>query len=110
VFRKVDGVVEMDEALVDLEAKEKEDVVVVYPTQEKLERFWGGLLEAKQVLVEARDRGYVKEDGEFVQEYKDVKDAVELWSWDLEGMRKKVEDLEQVAHIGEIVGYEAVAG
>jgi hypothetical protein len=39
-----------------------------------------------------------------------VKDAVELWSWDLEGMRKKVEDLEQVAHIGEIVGYEAVAG
>jgi hypothetical protein len=59
---------------------------------------------------EAKDRGYVKEDGEFAQEYKDVKDAVELWSWDLEGMREKVGDLKQVAHIGEIVGYEAVAG
>jgi hypothetical protein len=39
VFRKVDGVVKMDEALVGLEAKEKEDVAVVYSTQEELERF-----------------------------------------------------------------------
>jgi hypothetical protein len=61
-------------------------------------------------LVEARDKGYAKEDGEFVQEYRDVKDAVDLWTWDGEGMKRKVEILKEVMNIGEIIGYETVAG
>jgi hypothetical protein len=98
--------------LEELEEQEKNigEVPEVYPSEEEVGGFWNGVVEAKQVLVEARDKGYAKEDGEFAHEYRDVKDAVELWIWNLEGMKRKVETLKEVMHIGEVVGYEAVAG
>jgi hypothetical protein len=108
MFKRVEGVVEMDEVLSQLEMKVKEAVTAVFPAEDDFEGFWHGVLEAKQVLVEARDRGYAKDDGEFAQEYRDVKDTAELWTWDLNGLRKKVESLKQAMHIGEMIGYETV--
>jgi hypothetical protein len=108
MFKRVDGVVETDEVLSEGEEKEEEDVTTVRPAEDEAEGFWHGVLEAKQVLVEARDRGYAKDDGEFAQEYMDVKDTAELWTWDLNGLRKKVKSLKQAMHIGEMIGYEAV--
>jgi hypothetical protein len=109
-FKRVEGVLEMEDVLGELEGKKEDGVAEVSPSEEEVGGFWNGVVEAKQVLTEARDKGYAKEDGEFAQEYRDVKDAVELWTWDLEGMKRKVEILKEVMHIGEVIGYEAVAG
>jgi hypothetical protein len=94
------GVVEMDDVLGGLEGKKEDGVAGVSPSEEEVVSFWNGVVEAKQVLTEARDKGYAKEKGEFAQEYRDVKDVVELWTWDLEGMKRKVEILKEVMHIG----------
>jgi hypothetical protein len=111
-FKRVEGVLEVEDVLGKLEeqGRNKEETLEMYPSEEEVGGFWNGVVEAKQVLVEAMDKGYAKEDGEFAQEYRDVKDAVELWTWDLEGMKRKVEILKEVMHIGEVIGYEAVAG
>jgi hypothetical protein len=54
--------------------------------------------------------GYTSESGGFEEEVGELKDAVELWSWDLEGMGRKMEGLKEVLGIGEIVEVKAVVG
>jgi hypothetical protein len=91
-------------------SKEQREGWEVYPRQQEINEFWGKVHEAKQVLGEAKDRGCTSESGGFEEEVQDLKDAVELWSWDIEGMGRKMERLKEVLGIGEIVGVEAVAG
>jgi hypothetical protein len=90
--------------------KEQGEGWEVYPRQQEVDNFWNKINEAEQVLVEAKDRGYTSESGGFEEEIGDLKDAVELWSWDVEGMGRKMERLKEVLGIGEIVGRKAVVG
>jgi hypothetical protein len=113
VFRQlrdcVEGLLEMDDILRESES-EREVEKEAYPSRGKVDRFWNNVVEAKQVLTEAKDRGYSSENGEYWQEIRDVKDAVELWTWDVEGMRRKVKALKEMLGIGEVVGFETVIG
>jgi hypothetical protein len=45
----------------------------VYPGQEQVDMFWAAMTEARQVLMEARDRGHTGEEGEFREEVRAVR-------------------------------------
>jgi hypothetical protein len=51
-FRRVEGVVEMEDMLTELEEQErnKEEILEIYTSGEEVGSFWDGMVEAKQVF------------------------------------------------------------
>jgi hypothetical protein len=72
--------------------------------------WWDLVMEARQVLGEAKDRGLTSEQREFGEKVKELKDAVEMRAWDLGGLMKSVEGLKVNLGIGEVVGIKAAFG
>jgi hypothetical protein len=79
-----------------------------YPSTEEVEAFWATVTEAKRVLNEAKDRGHTERDGEFQEEVRELKEAVEVRTWDVEGLKEVVEWLKGRLGIREVVGFESV--
>jgi hypothetical protein len=81
-----------------------------HPSAADVELFYATIAEAKHVLNEARNRGHTEEAGEFVEEVRVLRYAIEARSWDVERLRVGLEKLKARLGIGEVVGFEAVVG
>jgi hypothetical protein len=101
----VEGLIEMESVMDSVRRNDK-----VCPSEQEVNEFWGALVEAKQVLSEARDRGYTSEEGDSKDEVREVRYWVEVRSWDSEGVRRSVEKLKEKLGIGEVEGFEMVVG
>jgi hypothetical protein len=104
----VERLLGMEEVLESQESVDK--AREVYPSAKEVKTFWDTVMEAKRVLGEARDRGHTSEEGEFAEEARALKDWVELRSWDVPGLRERLEILKAQLGIGEIIGYEIGIG
>jgi len=79
-----------------------------YPNKAEIDTFWARVTEAKRMLNEARDRGHTEQEGEFQEEIRWLKYAVEARAWDAEGLREAVERLKARLGIGQVIGFESV--
>lgn len=82
----------------------------VHPAEVKVKEYWDMVVEAKQTLSAARDRGHTSEEGDWQEEVRQLKNALEMRTWNVEKVRAWVEELKGVLMLGEIVEWEAVVG
>jgi hypothetical protein len=80
----------------------------VYPGLEERKGYWDTITEARRLLIEAKERGHTHREGEYREEVGNVKEWVEMRTWDTEGLRRNVGLLKEKLGIGEIIGFEAV--
>ncbi|KAF2034098.1 hypothetical protein EK21DRAFT_57232 [Setomelanomma holmii] len=69
--------------------------------------FWDAVIEGKQVLNEAKDRGHDVNKGEWSEEVLALKNTVELKAWDVKVVREGIRVLKERPGLGDIVVWEA---
>ncbi|EAT90222.1 hypothetical protein HBH56_059530 [Parastagonospora nodorum] len=75
------------------------------PSKDEIGEFWDTFRNATLVLREAGYRGHTSVQGEFAVWVRALKEWVELRTWDVEGIRERMEVLKGKLGIGDIIGY-----
>jgi hypothetical protein len=80
------------------------------PSKDEFGEFWDTFRNATLVLREAGYRVHTSVQGEFAVWVRALKERVELRTWDVEGIRERMEVLKGKLGIGDIIGYEMNIG
>lgn len=96
------GILERERVLGDVEGRKDEVSVGVVPGREEVEAFWGLVGEARSVLDAAKER-----KDEVGEEMKELRDVVELRTWDIRALLAAIERLKERLGLGDFIGYES---
>jgi len=90
--------------------RRRDAVNKMVPSKREVGEFWDTFKIATLVLREAGYRGHTSVEGEFAVWVRGLKKWVELRTWDVEGIRERMDELKAKLGIGDIIGYEMNIG
>lgn len=99
------GLLAREKVLTEVEDRmdddDNDDGLDVVPKREAVEAFWKLVGEARLVLDVAKKSA-------FQEEMRELRDVVELRTWDIRALRWAIENLKERLGLGDIVGFESV--
>jgi hypothetical protein len=107
----VEGLIEVEKMLQGRDVQKKAPKTrEMYPSANEVKMFWDTVAEADLILKEAGYRGHTSDKGEFAEGVQNLKNWVELRTWDVVGVTERLEVLKEQLGIGEVIGWAMSIG